>query len=80
MASGDLQQPSQCFKGRRQEDGARLFAVLCSGSVTENGHKLKQWRFRLVIREKKFSLRMKQEPSETAGSFLGVFQELTVKK
>lgn len=55
VASGDLQQPSQCFKGHRQEDGTRLFAVLCSGSVTENGHKLKQWRFRLVRREKKNS-------------------------
>jgi len=58
--------------------------VLHSGSMRENGHKLEQGRFIVVVRKKCFPLEdgqaVEQVPGETAGSFLGVFQDLTVKE
>lgn len=40
--------------GGHQEDGARLFMVLCNGRTRDNGQKLKQDKFRLDLRKKLF--------------------------
>jgi len=55
---GDLRNASKYLQGGGQEDGARLCSVVPSDRTRDNGHKLKQRKFRLNMRKNFFRLRV----------------------
>ena len=61
---GDLRNAWKYLKGRCQEDGARLFSVVPRNRTRGNGHKLKQRKFRVNMRQNFFPLRV-TEPWNT---------------
>lgn len=47
---GDLIAAFQCLKGGCKKEKDRLFSKVCGDRTRENGLKLKEWRFKLDIR------------------------------
>ncbi|KAK4808144.1 hypothetical protein QYF61_025485 [Mycteria americana] len=55
---GDLTAACQYFKGAYRKDGDRLFSRACCDRTRSNGFKLREGRFRLVLRKKFFTMRV----------------------
>ena len=55
---GHLTNAYKYLKGGCQEDGAKLFSVVPSRRTRGNGHKLKQRKFQLIMRNNFFPLRV----------------------
>jgi len=52
---GDLTVAFQYSKGTYRKDGVNLFSKACCDRTRRNGFKLREGRFRLVVREKFFT-------------------------
>ncbi|KAK4830565.1 hypothetical protein QYF61_011743 [Mycteria americana] len=60
VSGGDLTAAFQYLKGAYEKTGEGLFTRACSDRTRSNGFKLKEGRFRLHIRKKLFTMRVKR--------------------
>jgi len=55
---GDLTAAFQYLKGAYRKDGENIFSRACCDRTRSNGFKLREGRFRVVIRKKSFTVRV----------------------